>query len=73
MKASPAVAVLSTEIEDKLTWIKTGVLFETLFLKATQLDVRFDLFSQPTAIPELKKEMARSYFLRPWRKEANRQ
>ncbi|MDD1757302.1 MAG: hypothetical protein LUQ22_01030 [Methanotrichaceae archaeon] len=58
MKASPAVAVLSTEREDKLTWIKTGVLFETLFLTATQLDVRFDLFSQPTAIPELRHEMA---------------
>ena len=58
MKASPAVAVLSTESEDKLTWIKTGVLFETLFLTATQLDVRFDLFSQPIAITELRREMA---------------
>ena len=58
MKASPAVAVLSTESEDKLTWIKTGVLFETLFLMATQLDIRFDLFSQPIAIPELRQEMA---------------
>jgi hypothetical protein len=58
MKASPAVAVLSTEREDKLTWMKTGVLFETLFLMATRLDVRFDLFSQPVAIPELRQEMA---------------
>ncbi len=59
MKESPAVAILSTESEDKLTWIKTGVLFETLFLTATQLDVRFDLFSQPIAIPELRAEMAK--------------
>jgi hypothetical protein len=58
MKASSAVAVLSTESEDKLTWMKTGVLFETLFLIATRLDVRFDLFSQPIAIPELRQEMA---------------
>jgi hypothetical protein len=58
MKASPAVAVLSTDREDKLTWIKTGILFETLFMMATQLDVRFDLFSQPIAIPELRQEMA---------------
>ncbi len=58
MKDSPAVAVLSTEKEDKLTWIKTGILFETLFLTATHLDIRFDLFSQPTAIPELRQEMA---------------
>jgi nitroreductase len=58
MKASPAVAVLSTENEDKLTWIKAGIIFETLFLLATKLDVRFDLFSQPIAIPELRQEMA---------------
>ena len=58
MKDSPAVAVLSTEKDDKLTWINTGVLFETLFLTATQLDVRFDLFSQPISIPELRQKMA---------------
>ncbi len=58
MRASPAVGVLSTEKEDKMTWLKAGVLFETLFLKATELDVRFDLFSQPVAIPELRQEMA---------------
>jgi len=58
MKTSPAVAVLSTESDDKLTWIKAGIIFETLFLMATQMEVRFDLFSQPTAIPELRKEMA---------------
>jgi hypothetical protein len=58
MKASPAVGVLSTEKEDKMTWIKAGVLFEILFLKATEMDIRFDLFSQPTAIPELRQEMA---------------
>lgn len=58
MKASPAVAVLSTESDDKLTWIKTGVLFEILFLTATKLNVMFDLFSQPIGIPELRQEMA---------------
>ena len=58
MKASPAVAVLSTESDNKLTWIKTGVLFEILFLTATRLNVMFDLFSQPIGIPELRQEMA---------------
>lgn len=58
MEASPAVAVLSTESDDKLTWIKTGVLFEILFLTATKLNVMFDLFSQPIGIPDLRQEMA---------------
>jgi hypothetical protein len=58
MKSSPAVAVLSTQSDDKLTWIKTGVMFEILFLTATRLNVMFDLFSQPIGIPELRQEMA---------------
>jgi hypothetical protein len=59
MEESPAVAVLSTQKEDKLTWIKAGILFETLFLTATKLGVRFDLFSQPIAIPQLRDKMAK--------------
>ena len=58
IRASPAVSVLSTDSDDKLTWVKAGMLFEALFLAATKLDVRFDLFSQPIAIPELRQEMA---------------
>jgi len=60
MKKSPAVAVLSTKTDDQLTWLKAGVIFETLFLMATQMEVRFDLFSQPIALPELRKEMAQT-------------
>jgi nitroreductase len=60
MKTSPAVAVLSTEADDQLTWLKAGIAFETLFLMATQMEVRFDLFSQPIALPELRKEMAQA-------------
>ncbi|OPY47912.1 MAG: hypothetical protein A4E47_00083 [Methanosaeta sp. PtaU1.Bin028] len=60
MKASPAVAVLSTESDDKLAWIKAGIIFETLFLMATQMEIGFDLFSQPVAIPESREELAQS-------------
>jgi len=58
MKASPAVSILSSDSDEKSTWIKAGMLFETMFLTATKLDVMFDLFSQPVAIPELRQEMA---------------
>jgi hypothetical protein len=58
MRESPAAAVLSSDSEDKLTWVRLGVTFEKLFLLATEMDVRFDLFSQPVAIDELRGEMA---------------
>lgn len=55
MKASPAMALLSREISDKSIWIKTAVLFEMLFLINIKLDIWFDLFSQPVAIPKLRR------------------
>ncbi len=57
MEASPAVGVLSTDAEDKGVWVEAGMRFEKLFLTATKLGVRFDLFSQPVAIEELRKKM----------------
>lgn len=57
MEASPAVGVLSTDAEDKRIWVEAGMRFEKLFLTATKLGVRFDLFSQPVAIEELRKKM----------------
>jgi len=57
MEASPAVGVLSTDAEDKQVWVEAGMRFEKLFLTATKLGVRFDLFSQPVAIEELHREM----------------
>ena len=34
MRASPAVGVLSSDKDDRLTWILAGMLFEKLFLAA---------------------------------------
>lgn len=58
MKASPAVGVFSTDAEDKGIWVEAGMRFERLFLTATKLGVRFDLFSQPVAIEKLRQKMA---------------
>ncbi len=57
MEASPAVGVLSTDAEDKRIWVEAGMRFEKLFLTATKLGVRFDLFSQPVAIDSLRQKM----------------
>jgi len=57
MNASPAVGVMSSEAEDKNVWVEAGLQFEKLFLTATKAGVRFDLFSQPVAIDELRQEM----------------
>lgn len=58
MRESPTVAILSSESDDLPTLVRAGMTFEKLFLAATAMDVRFDLFSQPIGIDELRREMA---------------
>ncbi len=52
-----ALAVLSTERDDKQTWIKCGFELERLLLTATALNVRASFFSQPIGHPDLRGEL----------------
>jgi len=52
-----ALAAISSDRDDKLAWVKCGVMLEKLFLKATSHDVRLSFFSQPIGLPELREEL----------------
>jgi hypothetical protein len=53
-----AMAVLSSDRDDRQTWAECGLMLEKLFLKATSYDVRLSFFSQPIGLPELREELA---------------
>jgi hypothetical protein len=57
VNGSSAMAVLSSEMDDKPAWVKSGIMLERLMLKATRYDVRLSFFSQPIGIPELREEL----------------
>jgi hypothetical protein len=57
VNGSAAMAVLSSEKDDKPAWVKSGIMLERLMLKATRYDVRLSFFSQPIGIPELREEL----------------
>jgi hypothetical protein len=52
-----ALGVLSSDQDDKLAWVKCGVMLEKLLLKATGCDLYASFFSQPIGIPELRGEL----------------
>lgn len=52
-----AMGVLSSDGDDKLAWVKSGLSLENLLLKATSYDIRASFFSQPIGLPELREEL----------------
>ncbi|MCJ7443050.1 MAG: hypothetical protein MUO26_00715 [Methanotrichaceae archaeon] len=52
-----ALAVFSSDADDKLAWVRSGILLENFFLKATKYDIRLSFFSQPIGHPLLREEL----------------
>lgn len=57
INGSSALGVLSSDDDDKLAWVRSGLSLEVFLLRATSCDVRASFFSQPIGLPELRKEL----------------
>jgi hypothetical protein len=51
------LAVLTSDLDDKLTWTMCGFALENLLLRATSYDIRASFFSQPIGLPILREEL----------------
>ena len=51
------IAVLSSDEDDMLAWVRSGILLENYFLKAMQYDLRLSFFSQPIGHPLLREKL----------------
>jgi nitroreductase len=51
------LAVLTSDLDDKLTWTMCGFALENLLLLATSYDIRASFFSQPIGVPILREEL----------------
>jgi nitroreductase len=52
-----ALAVLTSDQDDKLTWTMCGFALENLLLRATSYDIRASFFSQPIGVTILREEL----------------
>ena len=52
-----AMAVLTSDLDDKSAWVRCGAALERFLLKATSYDIRASFFSQPIGLPELREEL----------------
>jgi len=51
------LGILSSIKDDKLAWLRCGILLENLFLLATSYDVRLSFFSQPIGHVNLREDL----------------
>ena len=51
------LGILSSIKDDKLAWLRCGILLENLFLKATSYDIRLSFFSQPIGNTGLRDDL----------------
>lgn len=51
------LGILSSAKDDRLYWVKTGILFEKIALTATSLNIQYAFLNQPIEVPELRQEL----------------
>ena len=51
------IGILSSEGDEKLSWVKTGIAFEKIMLTATKLGLSIAFLNQPVEVPELRREL----------------
>ena len=57
---SPALAVLGTESDSRLDWLRAGQALGRLLLRATVAGVSASFLNQPVEVAELRSELART-------------
>ncbi|MBM3880508.1 MAG: nitroreductase [Verrucomicrobia bacterium] len=55
---SPVLAVLGTDTEDTLAWLKAGQALENVLLRARTEEVWASFLNQPIEVPELRDQLA---------------
>ncbi len=53
-RTSPVAVVVASESDDKVSWVRTGQVYERLALKMTSLNIKSAFLNQPIEVPSLR-------------------
>ncbi len=54
---APVLGVLGSVQDNKLSWVKTGILLEKIALTATHFGIQYAFLNPPIEVPELRQEL----------------
>jgi hypothetical protein len=55
-RTSPVAVVVASESDDKISWVRTGQVYERLALTATSMGIKSALLNQPIEVKELRSQ-----------------
>jgi hypothetical protein len=55
-RTSPVAVVVASEMDDKVSWVRTGQVYERLALKMTSLNIKSAFLNQPIEISVLREQ-----------------
>lgn len=55
-RTSPVAVVIASESDDRVSWVRTGQVYERLALKMTSLNIKSALLNQPIEVPTLRRQ-----------------
>ena len=56
LRSSSGAVVIASASDDKVTWIRTGQVYERLALKLTSLNIKSAFLNQPIEVPALRSQ-----------------
>lgn len=55
-RTSPTAVIIASESDDKVSWVRTGQVYERLALKMTSLNIKSALLNQPIEVTEIRSQ-----------------
>lgn len=59
-RTSPTAVVIASESDDKVSWVRTGQVYERLALSMTSLDIKSAFLNQPIEVADLRGQFQRA-------------
>lgn len=56
LRSSPAAVVVASEADDRVSWVRTGQVYERLALQMTSMDIKSAFLNQPIEVSDIRKQ-----------------
>jgi len=63
-RTSPVSVVVASQSDDRVSWVRTGQVYERLALKMTSLNIKSALLNQPIEVSNLRRQFQSAMGLR---------
>jgi len=64
LRSSPFAILVSSEVDDKVSWVRVGQVYERIALKLTSLNIKSAFINQPIEVAQIRSQFPNAFDLR---------